>query len=338
MGERTFPLRMIAWELTRNCNLNCIHCRASAALGPHIGELTTDECKRVIDDILAFSSPTVILTGGEPLMRDDIFDIIEYGNAKGLRLVIAINGTLLDKEKALRLKAGGIKRVSMSIDGKDKAAHDSFRGVEGSFDAVMNAARVLSEIGLSFQINTTVTRLNADDLEAIYALTKSIGAVAWHIFLLVPVGRGEELKGQELNAKMYEDVLEWLYAVEKKNEIEMKVTCAPHYYRIVKEKGDTPKSAGCLAGKSFMFISHRGIAQPCGYLEVPSGDVKKSGAQKVWEESPVFNKLRDLSSYRGKCGSCKFLKICAGCRARAYELTGYILEAEPLCSYVNSNL
>jgi len=324
---------MIAWELTRNCNLNCIHCRASAKLGPHKGELTTDECKEIIDGILAFSSPTVILTGGEPLMREDIFEIIEYGDQKGLKLVIAVNGTLLDKEKALRLKAGGIKRVSMSIDGKDRAAHDSFRGVEGSFDAVMNAARILSEIGLPFQINTTVTRLNADDLEAIYALTKSIGAVAWHIFLLVPVGRGEGLKGEELNAKMYEDVLEQLYAVEKKNEIEMKVTCAPHYYRIVKEKGDTPKSAGCLAGKSFMFISHRGIAQPCGYLEVPSGDVKNAGVKKVWEESSVFNELRDLSSYRGKCGGCKFLKICSGCRARAYEKTGDILEAEPLCSY-----
>ena len=333
MGESKFSLRMIAWELTRNCNLNCIHCRASAKLGPHKGELTTDECKEIIDGILAFSSPTVILTGGEPLMREDIFEIIEYGDQKGLKLVIAVNGTLLDKEKALRLKAGGIKRVSMSIDGKDKAAHDSFRGVEGSFDAVMNAARILSEIGLPFQINTTVTRLNADDLEAIYALTKSIGAVAWHIFLLVPVGRGEGLKGEELNAKMYEDVLEQLYAVEKKNEIEMKVTCAPHYYRIVKEKGDTPKSAGCLAGKSFMFISHRGIAQPCGYLEVPSGDVKNAGVKKVWEESSVFNELRDLSSYRGKCGGCKFLKICSGCRARAYEKTGDILEAEPLCSY-----
>ena len=333
MGERAFPLRMVAWELTRNCNLSCIHCRASAALGPHVGELTTDECKGVIDDILAFSSPTVILTGGEPLMRDDIFDIINYGNDKGLRLVIAINGTLLTKEKALKLKEGGIKRVSLSLDGKEKTSHDTFRGVEGSFDAVMTAGAMLLEVGLPFQINTTVTRLNADDLEDIYKLTRSIGAVAWHIFMLVPVGRGEGLKGEELDAKTYEDVLERLYGMEKKNEIEMKVTCAPHYYRIVKEKGDTPKSAGCLAGKSFMFISHRGMAQPCGYLEVPSGDVRKAGVRKVWEESPVFGRLRDLSSYKGKCGDCKFLKICSGCRARAYELTGDILEAEPLCSY-----
>ena len=333
MGEREFPLRMIAWELTRNCNLSCVHCRASAACGPHGDELTTDECKDIIDNILAFSSPTVILTGGEPLLREDIFDIIEYGNAKGLRLVIAINGTLLDRQRALKLKEGGIKRVSMSIDGKDRVTHDAFRGVEGSFDAVMNSAKILSDTGLPFQINTTVTRLNADDLESVYTLVRAIGAVAWHIFLLVPVGRGEGLKGEELSAKMYEDVLEWLYTMEKKNEIEMKVTCAPHYYRIVKEKGDAPKSAGCLAGKSFLFISHKGIAQPCGYLEVPSGDVKASGVQKVWEESPVFRTLRDLASYKGKCSGCKFLRICGGCRARAYELTGDILQEEPLCSY-----
>ena len=333
MGEREFPLRMIAWELTRNCNLSCVHCRASAAAGPHTGELTTNECRRIIDDILVFSSPTVILTGGEPLLRDDIFDIINYGNEKGLRLVIAVNGTLLTREKAGALKDGGIKRVSLSLDGKDKASHGAFRGAEGSFDAVVKAAEILREVGLPFQINTTVTRLNSDDLEAIYGLTRSMGAVAWHVFLLVPVGRGEGLKGEELDAKMYEDVLEKLYRMETRNEIEMKVTCAPHYYRIVKEKGETPKSAGCLAGKSFLFISHRGIAQPCGYLEVPSGDVRAMGVRKVWEESPVFRNLRDLSTYKGKCGGCKFLRICGGCRARAYELTSDILEAEPLCSY-----
>lgn len=333
MGEREFPLRMIAWELTRNCNLNCIHCRAKATLGPHQGELTTEECKKIIDDISSFASPTVILTGGEPLMRDDLFEIIRYGNEKGLRLVIAVNGTLLDEDKAMRLKELGIQRVSMSVDGKNARSHDSFRGVQGSFDAVVKAAKILREIGLPFQINTTVTRLNVDDLGEIYEFVKAACAVAWHVFLLVPVGRGEGLRGEELNAKMYEDVLEWLYAIERKNELEMKVTCAPHYYRIVKEKGDTPKSAGCLAGKSFMFISHRGIAQPCGYLEMDSGDVRKEGVKKVWEGSPVFTKLRDLRSYKGKCGACRFLAICGGCRARAYEIRGDMLGEEPYCTY-----
>ena len=324
---------MVAWELTRNCNLNCVHCRASAKAGPHKGELTTDECKKVVDEILAFSSPTVILTGGEPLMREDIFEIIDYANEKGLRTVMATNGTLLDREKTTRLIKGGIKRVSMSIDGKNREDHDSFRGVVGSFDAVIKATHSLSELGLPFQINTTVTRLNVTDLEAIYTLVKSVGAVAWHVFLLVPVGRGERLKGEELSAETYEDVLEWLYETEKRAQIEMKVTCAPHYYRIVKQKGDTPKSSGCLAGKTFMFISHKGVIQPCGYLEVPSGDLSKTALQKIWEESTVFTALRDLTSYKGKCAGCRFLKICGGCRARAHEKSGDILAEEPLCSY-----
>ena len=328
------PLRMIAWELTRNCNLNCMHCRARASCGPFEGELSTEECRKVIDSISSFSTPTVILTGGEPLMREDIFQIIEYGREKGLRMVIAINGTFLTGEIARRLKDSGIMRVSMSLDGKDAASHDSFRGVTGSFESVMRAAGILMDVGLPFQINTTITRLNVNDLQAVYDLVRKIGAVAWHTFLLVPVGRGEGLKGDELNARMYEEVLGWLYAVEKKNELEMKVTCAPHYYRIVKEKGDTPKSAGCLAGKSFMFISHRGIAQPCGYLEMDSGDVRREGVQEVWEKSPVFNALRDLRGYKGKCGPCKYLKICGGCRARALELRGDFLQEEPYCSYI----
>ena len=293
-------LRMVAWELTRNCNLNCIHCRAAASKGPHEGELTLPECKQVIDQIASFASPTIILTGGEPLLRDDIFGIIEYGNAKGLRLVMAINGTLLTEEKAFLMKEGGIKRVSLSLDGKDAKTHDAFRGVIGSFNSVMRAADIMNGVDLPFQINTTVTRHNVDDLVDIYNLVKAIGAVAWHVFLLVPVGRGKGLKGKELNTEAYENVLNWLYDIESKNEIEMKVTCAPHYYRIVKEKGDTPKSAGCLAGKSFMFISHTGIAQPCGYLELPSGDVRTDGVQKVWEESSVFNQLRDLIFLQGK--------------------------------------
>lgn len=326
-------LRMVAWELTRNCNLNCVHCRAAASKGPHKEELTFAECKRILDQIAGFASPTIILTGGEPLMRDDIFEIIEYGNKQGLRLVIAINGTLLTEEKALKLRDGGIKRVSLSLDGKDAKAHDAFRGVDGSYNSVMKAADILNATGLPFQINTTVTRFNVNDLFEIYNLVKLIGAVAWHVFLLVPVGRGKDLKGKELDAMAYEDVLNWLYDIESRNELEMKVTCAPHYYRIVKERGSIPKSAGCLAGKSFMFISHKGIAQPCGYLEISSGDVRAHGVKKVWEESAVFNQLRDISSYRGKCGGCRYLKICSGCRARAYELHGDFLQEEPYCSY-----
>ena len=333
MDERTCLLRMVAWELTRNCNLDCVHCRARAGAGPYDNELTLDECARIIDDIAAFATPTIILTGGEPLLRRDIFDIIGHAVLRGLRTVIAVNGTLVDRAVAARLKQAGILRVSMSIDGKDRATHDSFRRVSGSFDAVMQAGRILGEVGLPFQINTTVTRLNATDLADIYGLVKGMGACAWHTFLLVPVGRGEGLKGEELNAAMYEDVLTWMYEREEEHEIEMKVTCAPHYYRIVKERGGVPKSAGCLAGQSFLFISHTGVAQPCGYLELPCGDILKDGVRQVWEGSEQFARIRDLREYKGKCGRCRFLAICGGCRARALELKGDLLEAEPYCSY-----
>lgn len=338
MAQRESPLRMIAWELTRNCNLNCIHCRAAASAGPHHGELTTDECMGILDEIVSFSSPTIILTGGEPLIRDDIFEIIEYGSSKGLRLVMAINGTLLTREKAERLKGLGVRRISISLDGKDRRSHDSFRGVEGAFDAAMNASFILRDIGLDFQINTTVTGLNVSDLDAIRGLVKNIGACAWHVFMLVPVGRGEGFKGRELDAVGYERCLEWLYGIEKQGGLEIKVTCAPHYYRIVKERGDVPASAGCLAGKSFMFISHRGIAQPCGYLEMPSGDIRKEGVKKVWNGSPVFNALRDIRGYRGKCGRCRYVYICGGCRARAYGTTGDPLGEEPYCTYHANDL
>jgi AdoMet-dependent heme synthase len=333
MDQVAPPLRMIAWELTRNCNLDCVHCRARAGAGCHDNELSLEECKRIVDDVASFSSPTIILTGGEPLLRDDILEIIKYVKKKGLRPVIAVNGTLVNRQVAEDLKDAGILRVSMSIDGKDGPAHDSFRRVSGSFDAVIRAAEVLSGAGLSFQINTTVTKLNVDSLADIYALVRRIGAVAWHVFLLVPVGRGEGLKGEELNAAMYEQVLNWLYTVEEENAIEIKVTCAPHYYRIVKEKGGTPKSAGCLAGKSFLFISHTGRAQPCGYLEMDCGDIRRRGVREVWERSPQFAAIRDLKQYRGKCGTCRYLAICGGCRARALELKDDFLEAEPYCSY-----
>jgi len=333
VDKKTYPLRMVAWELTRNCNLDCLHCRARAGAGPFDNELSFDECARIIDDIAAFSSPTIIFTGGEPLLRPDIYRIIEYASSKGLRAVIALNGTLVTPGVAHKLKEAGILRVSMSMDGKDREAHDAFRRVSGSFDAVMRSAAIFRNAGLPFQINTTVTRLNSADLGDIYALVRGIGAAAWHIFLLVPVGRGEGLKGEELSAAMYEDVLNWLYEREEEGKIEMKVTCAPHYYRIVKERGGVPKSAGCLAGKSFLFISHTGIAQPCGYLELPCGDVRKEGVRKVWEGSQEFARIRDIRTYKGKCGSCRYLAICGGCRARALELKGDLLEAEPYCSY-----
>lgn len=332
MDKRKFPLRIVAWELTRSCNLACLHCRAQSTKNRDINELTTDECKSLIDAISSFSSPIVILTGGEPLLRSDIFEIIEHGNKKGLHIVLATNGSLISREVAKRIKELKVKRVSLSLDGKDKESHDTLRGVNGCFEIVIEAAKILKDEEIPFQINTTVTSINIGEIGGIYELTKSLGAVAWHLFLLVTVGRGKNIKDRQLTAVEYERTLNHVYTLERKKELEIKVTCAPQYYRILKENGETIKTRGCLAGINFMFISHVGLVQPCGYLEVICGDIKKENVERIWTNSPIFQKLRDYSNYKGKCGRCKYIGFCGGCRARAYEEYGDFLEEEPYCT------
>ena len=341
-------LRMIAWEVTRNCNLDCVHCRAAAGRGPYENELSTEECFHLLDDIVSFSRPVIILTGGEPLLRPDIFKIAQYAADRGLRTVMAVNGTLLTEEIARKILDVGIKRISISIDGAEAPGHDSFRGVEGAFRGALSGIEAAKEAGLEFQLNTTVTKRNIAELPALLNLSVKLGAAAHHIFLLVPTGRGEELKEEEISPLVYEETLNWFSLQEGRMPI--KVTCAPHYYRILRQKGMNKGkqqvagekgeaaphmsiSGGCLGGKSFCFISHTGQLQPCGYLELNCGNVRKEGFEKAWKESEIFNRLRDIDNLKGKCGRCEFRKICGGCRARAYVMTGDYLEEEPYCVY-----
>ena len=339
-------LRMIAWEVTRSCNLNCIHCRAAAGRGPYPGELGTEEALRLIEEIVSFSQPVVILTGGEPLLRPDVYDLARYGTQKGLRMVMAPNGTLLDAEKAARLKASGIQRVSISLDGAAAESHDRFRQVEGAFAGALRGIQFLKEAGLEFQINTTVTQKNFQALPGILALAVKLGAVAHHIFLLVPTGRGKEMKEEAIEGKEYEKILHWFYDQRGKVPLQLKATCAPHYYRILRQRAReegkqvTPQThgldamtRGCLGGIGFLFISHVGDVQPCGYLEAFSGNVKRQRLKDIWESSPVFLQLRDFSAYRGRCGRCEYLRVCGGCRARAFEQSGDLMAEEPLCIY-----
>ncbi|MBE9546684.1 MAG: heme b synthase [Proteobacteria bacterium] len=339
-------LRMIAWEVTRSCNLSCVHCRASSEYGPYEGELTTDQCLRLIDDIVSFSKPVIILTGGEPLMREDIFEIASYGDKKGLRMVLATNGTLVTDEIAVKMLESGIKRVSVSIDGLDAESHDAFRGVSGAFEGAMSGIAAMKKAGMEFQINTTITRVNLDQIKEILSLVVGLGAAAHHIFLLVPTGRGKEMADQEISPQDYEETLNWFYEESLHCPIQLKATCAPHYFRIFhrrrKEKPAESRgerdslnamTRGCMGGVSFCFISHTGQAQPCGYLEIDCGQLKEKGFEEIWNGSAVFNDLRDLSKYEGKCGRCEFIKVCGGCRARAYEITGNYLAEEPFCVY-----
>lgn len=339
-------LRMVAWELTRSCNLACSHCRASAELGPYPGELTTQEALRVMDEIAAVGKPVIILTGGEPLLRADVFDLARHGTGKGLRMVMATNGTLLSDAIVQEMKASGIQRVSISLDGPDAGTHDAFRRVRGSFDGSLRGIDLLKKGGIEFQINTTVTRVNLPLVADILNLAVRLGAVAHHIFLLVPTGRGKDLQDQEISSLDYEKTLHWFYRQRDQVPLQLKATCAPHYYRILRQEAKkegkkiTPKeygldamTRGCLGGISFCFISHVGQVQPCGYLELGCGNVKEEPFREIWDHSDIFRNLRNTDGYRGKCGRCEFRKVCGGCRARAHEISGDYMDEEPFCLY-----
>lgn len=340
------PLRMIAWELTRRCNLACVHCRASAEFGPYRGELSTKEIFRVMDEIASFSKPVIILTGGEPLLRPDLFDLASYGSSKGFRMVMATNGTLFSEEVVQKIKDSGIQRISISLDGPTAETHDSFRRVRGSFEGSLRGIEMAKRGGIEFQINSTITKINLHLLPDLLELAKALGAVALHIFLLVPTGRGKELKDQEISARDYERTLYWFYEQIDRVPLQLKATCAPHYYRIIRQQAKktgkkiTPQphgldamTRGCLGGISFCFISHVGQVQPCGYLELNCGEVRERPFFQIWENSEIFQNLRNIEGYQGKCGRCEFRKVCGGCRARAYEISGDYMAEEPYCLY-----
>lgn len=344
------PPRLIAWELTSACNLNCAHCRASATMERDSKELSTNEAKDFIDEVAELGKSILIFSGGEPLVREDIFELLEYGTKKGLRVVLATNGTLITPEIAKKLKKSGVQRVSISLDGATAKTHDEFRGMQGAFEGAMKAIKILKDANISFQINTTITKRNISEIPKILSLAIDLKADALHIFLLVPTGRAEEK--EEIPPKEYEKVLNWFYEKQKEVDIQLKATCAPHYFRIMrqraKEEGITISSAkthgfeamtkGCLGGNGFCFISKIGEVYPCGYLPALAGNIRKTPFREIWKNSKVFQDLRDVNKLKGKCGICEYRKVCGGCRARAYAKTGDYLEEEPYCVYVPTKL
>ncbi|MBU4192381.1 MAG: radical SAM protein, partial [Proteobacteria bacterium] len=291
--------RLIAGEVTRSCNLACKHCRAEAHPEPYEGELSTTEAKALIDTFPDVGSPIIIFTGGEPMMRHDVYELIAYAKAKGLRCVMAPNGTLITPETAKMMKDAGVERCSISIDAPEAAQHDEFRGELGAFDASMRGIQHLKDAGIEFQINTTVTKNNLHLFKDIFNLCEKIGAAAWHIFLLVPTGRAVELGAEIIAATEYEDVLNWFYDFRKTTTMQLKATCAPHYHRILRQRakeegspvnfetcGLDAGSRGCLGGVGFCFISHRGQVQPCGYLDLDCGNVRTTPVPDIWKSSP----------------------------------------------------
>jgi len=338
--------RIIAWEITRSCNLSCAHCRAAAQFGHYHGELKLDEIKATIDDIVTISNPIIILTGGEPLMRPDIWEIVDYAQARGAMPVIGTNATLITDDIAQKMADHKIPRISVSVDFPTAADHDAFRGQPGCFDLTIEGIKIAKRHGIGVQINMTVTTLNAHLMEQMHTLAEDLGVDAFHIFMLVPTGRGEDLLDKELPPAEYERVLAWAYERQKTSPLHFKPTDAPHYYRIIRqlakaegkkvtreEYGLDAMTRGCLGGITFCFISHTGDIQPCGYFDMQLGNVKQQPFSQIWTESKVFNELRDYSLLKGKCGICEYKAVCGGCRARALSVTGDYLAAEPYCVY-----
>ena len=351
-GELLTPrLHLVAWELTRSCNLFCAHCRGSAAPSSYSGELSTQECFSLINQILEVGQPIIILTGGEPLARPNVLQIARYAVNKGLRVVMGTNGTLITEEMAVKLKEVPISRLGISLDFPVAEFQDDFRGQAGAFTAVMAGIANARRAGIEVQINSTITKLNVGYLDELVSLALRVGAVAFHPFMLVPTGRGKGLESVELPPEQYEQTLHWIYdkQIELGDRMFFKPTDVPHYLRVVKQRqkqdqGVKPKPAaghhpantitrGCLAGIGFCFVSSQGKVKGCGYLDVEVGDIRKESFGQVWANSPLFRKLRDLANLKGKCGACEYKRICGGCRARAYEATGDCLEAEPYCIY-----
>ncbi len=350
-------LQLVAWEITRSCNLYCAHCRASADCGPWEDELSTEECYRLIDEILEVGKPIIILSGGEPLAREDVLTVGKYATDRGLRVVMGSNGTLVTEAMATKIKEVPISRLAVSLDFPVAELQDDFRGKKGAFDEAMAGIVNARRAGIDIQINSTITQLNVSLLDQTLSLAQEVGAVAFHPFFLVPTGRGKDLESVELSPQQYEETLNWIYdkQMELGDRMFFKPTDAPHYMRVMKQRQrqdqgsdmpvpQRPASAGghhpmhsmtrgCLAGTGFCFVSHRGSVQGCGYLDVEAGNVREQSFGQIWADSPLFSALRDLSNIKGKCGVCEYKKICGGCRARAYEATGDYLEEEPYCVY-----
>ncbi|MHC4605631.1 MAG: radical SAM protein [Planctomycetota bacterium] len=356
---KDFP-RLVFWETTAGCNLECAHCRRLDVSREMMkSDLTTDEAKRFLGSLSEYSRahakqmPTIlVLSGGEPLIRPDIFELARFAGDAGLVVSLATNGTLIDDATAKKIADTGIRRVAVSIDGADATTHDAFRKQPGSLQRALDGFRRLKKLGMSLQINCTVTRHNVHERDRIFDLAEEVGAEGLHLFMLVPVGCGVEIaETNMLSAEEYEDVLHWFYLRAQKSELHAKATCAPHYYRILREEAKkegrkvTPKThgldamtKGCLAGTGVCFVSHEGKVFPCGYLPVECGDVKKQSFEEIWEGSGVFASLRDDSALGGKCGVCEYRRVCMGCRARAFAETGNFMEEVPYCIYTPGKL
>ena len=339
---------LVIWVAAQACDLACRHCRASANPQRNPLELNTAEARALIEQIKAFGDPLMVFTGGDPLKRSDIFELLRHSVDNGLRTTITPSATpLLSDDAVERIQACGVSRMAVSLDGPDAASHDDFRQVAGSFSRTIGALRHASSIGLETQINTTVTRYNRHRLEEIAALVEREKARLWSVFFLIVTGRAEAQ--HDLSPAEYEEVFEFLYRTSLRASFDIKTTEAQHYRRYVARqtkslpapRGTRPASpmtaiarqAGINDGKGLLFVSHTGEIFPSGFLEISAGNVRRTPLADSYRHSDLFRALRDSSRLEGKCGACEYRNLCGGSRSRAHALTGNFLAADPSCVY-----
>ena len=352
---------IVIWELTRACQLKCLHCRAEAQYRRDPRELSFEEGMALIDQIREMNNPMLVFTGGDPLMRQDVFDIAEYAVKKGVRVSMTPSATPnVTKEAIEKAKQVGLARWAFSLDGPNAEIHDHFRGTSGSYDLTIERIKYLHELEIPVQINTVISRYNIDYLEEMAQVVEELKCVLWSVFFLVPTGRGQEK--DMISPVEHEKVFTWLYNLSKKVSFDIKTTAAQHYRRVVIQQkmkeakdqnediqyldaltqqgltgsidglGRAPK--GVNDGNGFVFISHIGDVYPSGLLPVKAGNVREQPLAEIYRESPIFKDLRNPDKYKGKCGQCEFRYVCGGSRSRAFAMTGDYMESEPFCVYI----
>lgn len=337
---------LVIWEVTQACDLACVHCRASAQPERHPRELTTEQGYRLLDEIRSFGEPLMVFTGGDPLKRPDLYDLIRYSVRIGLRTNVTPSATpMLTAEAIEKFKEAGVARMAISLDGPDAATHDDFRGIPGTFDRAMFALCHARDIGLETQLQTTVTRRNMHRLSEVAEIAKEVRTRMWSLFFLIVTGRA--LEGDDLDAAEYEQVFAFMYELSKTAPFGVKTTEAMHYRRYVAQrikaehgitenenaKGVAWRTAGVSDGKGFVFVSHTGEIFPSGFLPLSGGNVLRESLVEIYQNSDLFRTLRDTTQRGGKCGVCEYQKICGGSRSRAYAFTGDYLAEDPRCVY-----
>ena len=345
----------IAWEVTRACAYACVHCRADAMHTPDPNELKTDEALRLIDRLADFGSPILIFTGGDPMMRRDLHELIAYATQKGLRCSLTPTATALPTTARLeKVRDAGIRRIALSLDAPSAEIHDHFRQVAGSWQRTMDILHRAQKIGISVQVNTTISKHNVDILDDMVPFIQEVGALQWSLFFLVPTGRAQ-VKNM-ISAEEHERTFNWLYDLSKTAPFDIKSTAAPMYRRVALERkraeqgGDNPvtfqgagfqyadglnrPTRGVNDGNGFLFISHVGDIQPSGFLPLTAGNVRTDDVIDVYRNSQLFTDLRTPDKIKGRCGICEYRDVCGGQRGRAYGVTGDYLESDPACLYI----